>query len=317
MRVLVVTNMLPVPERPWLGIFVQEQIEDLRSAGLDVSVLFIRGFESAANYFRGPARIRRLMRAQPIDLVHAHYGLTGAVALTQRGVPVVTTFHGSDCSGHSTWQTAVSWAVARSSTPIFVSPELAKGLGCDGAAVVPVGVDLERFRPMDTGEARRILGWPARGIVALLPGSRGVTNKRADLFDAALDHARRSVPALRGASLEGLGRDEVALVMNAVDVTVMTSNFEGSPVTLKESLACRTPVVSVPVGDVETLVTGLPGCAVVPRDAAQIGDALVAALDAGRPAQLRERVTAFGRTGVAEQVVSVYRSALERTGSRR
>jgi len=234
MRVLVVTNMLPVPERPWLGIFVQEQIEDLRSAGLDVSVLFIRGFESAANYFRGPARIRRLMRAQPIDLVHAHYGLTGAVALTQRGVPVVTTFHGSDCSGHSTWQTAVSWAVARSSTPIFVSPELAKGLGCDGAAVVPVGVDLERFRPMDTGEARRILGWPARGIVALLPGSRGVTNKRADLFDAA-----------------------------------------------------------------------------------QIGDALVAALDAGRPAQLRERVTAFGRTGVAEQVVSVYRSALERTGSRR
>ena len=64
-------------------------------------------------------------------------------------------------------------------------------------------------------------------------------------------------------SLEGFSREQVAKVMNAVDVTLMTSDFEGSPVAVKESLACMTPVVSVPVGDLPELLEGLPGCAIV------------------------------------------------------
>ena len=114
-------------------------------------------------------------------------------------------------------------------------------------------------------------------------------------------------------SLEGLTRERVALTMNAADVTVMTSVFEGSPVTVKESLACGTPVVSVPVGDVERLLTGLTGCAVVPRDPDLIGDALVKAVAGGRRPELRERAAVFGRPRIAEKVVDVYRDVLART----
>lgn len=312
MRVLVLTNMLPGPGRLGFGTFVREQIEDLRRLELDVSVLLVDGASSRLNYFRGAARLRSFLRRNRVDLVHAHYGLTGAVAVSQRSVPSVTTFHGSDCNGDRPWQTVVSWGVARLCTPIFVSQELAAGIDRAGAAVIPAAVDLDVFHPVERTEARRALGWPDDGFVALLPGSRSVRRKRADLFDAALDYARRTVPELRAASLEGLTREQVALLMNAVDVTVMTSNYEGSPVAVKESLACLTPVVSVPVGDVEQLLGDLPGCSVVPREPARIGDALVAALGAGRPAQLRERAAAYGRPQMAQRVVEVYRAALSK-----
>lgn len=313
MRILVVTNMLPVPERPWFGVFVEEQIADLRSLGHEVDVLFVNGLESRVNYVRAVGRLREALRAREVDLVHAHYGLTGAVAVTQKSTPALTTFHGSDCNGESPWQTAVSWVVARLSRPIFVSGELARALGRPEAPVIPAAVDLDVFRPIDRTEARRALGWSADEAVALLPGSRTVQRKRPDLFDAAVERARTRVPTIRTTSLEGLSRREVALTMNAVDVTVMTSNYEGSPVAVKESLACLTPVVSVPVGDVETLLEGLPGCSIVPRDPAAIGEALVAALAIARPDELRERVRPYGRRETALRLEAVYRHVLNAT----
>jgi glycosyltransferase involved in cell wall biosynthesis len=314
MRVLVLTNMLPTRERPWYGIFVQEQIDDLRRLGVDVSVLFVDGAASRVNYLRAVHKLRRALRVHPVDLVHAHYGLSGAVGVTQRSVPVVTTFHGSDCNGESPWQTVVSWFVARLCTGIFVSENLAAGIGRAGAPVIPAAVDLDVFQPLDRTEARRRLGWPLEGVVALLPGSRAVARKRADLFDDGLAHARRMLPGLRGVSLERLTRAEVALTMNAVDVTVMTSNFEGSPVAVKESLACSTPVVSVAVGDVETFLPGLPGCAVVPRDPVRIGEALLASSRSGRPPELRARVAEYGRRETATRVLDVYRAVASRGG---
>ena len=128
-------------------------------------------------------------------------------------------------------------------------------------AVIPAGVDTELFVPRERADARRALGWAPDRRYVLFPGSRRDPGKRADLFDAVLREARRTAPDLEGVSLEGFSRREVALVMNAVDVTLMTSDREGSPVTIKESLACMTPVVSVAVGDVAELIAGLPGCA--------------------------------------------------------
>lgn len=312
MKILVVTNMLPVPSRPSYGIFVQEQVEDLRQLGLDVSVLFIDASSRRANYLRGVARLRVACDRVAPDLVHAHYGLTGAVAVTQRSAPVVTTFHGSDSNGSIRWQRSVSWIVARLCTPIFVSDELASSLGCSHGSVIPAAVDLDTFQPIERDEARRALGWRVDQPVALLPGSRLHKVKGAEFFDRVLEEARRSVPNLQGASLEGLTRKQVALHMNAADVIVMTSLFEGSPVAVKESLACLTPVVSVRVGDVERLLAGLPGCAVVQREPTAAAAALEAALEAGRsrPIQLRERVAAYGRPVTARRVVDVYRATL-------
>ncbi len=306
MRVIVCTNMFPTPSRPTYGIFVKEQLEDLRRLGVDVRVLSFDASESRSTYLKAAVRLRRLAASAEADLVHAHYGLTGAVALAQRSLPVVTTFHGSDASGHLGWQARVSWVVARRSTPVFVAAHLATRLGVPDALVIPAAVDTELFVPSDRTEARRRLRWRPDRRYALLPGARRNPVKRADLFDAAVVEARRTVSELVGVSLEGFDRAQVRDVMNAVDVCVLTSDFEGSPVTVRESLACNTPVVSVPVGDVPALLTGLPGCVVAPRDPVAIGRGIVDALRSSRVPELRARAELDSRPQVAKQVLAVY-----------
>lgn len=314
MRVLVLTNMLPTETRPAFGVFVRDQIDDLRRLGLDIEVLLIEGSSSRADYLWAVYRLRRMLRRERFDLVHAHYGLSGAVALCQRRAPVVTTFHGSDCSGDIPWQRLVSWGVARLCTPIFVTRKLASNVGCGDADVIPAGVDLDVFQPSDKATARRMLGWRSGVPIALLPGSRHNAVKNPKLFDAAIGHARLTLPDLEGASLEGLTRAQVAMAMSAADVTVMTSTFEGSPVTVKESLACGTPVVSVAVGDVAELIAGLPGCAVVSREPTSIGEAAVRAIAGGHQPGLRDHVISHGRLSTARRVLDVYRRVASAKG---
>jgi hypothetical protein len=172
--------------------------------------------------------------------------------------------------------------------------------------VIPAGVDTERFMPLARAESRRALGWDEEPPYALLLGARGLQNKRADLFDAAARIVCDTVPELRTTSLEGFSRDEVVLVMNAVDVAVMCSDTEGSPVAVREALACCTPVVGVPVGDVGEVLGGLPGCAVVDRSPRRLAEGMVAALAADGVPELRARAESTSRRAVAARLVSLY-----------
>jgi teichuronic acid biosynthesis glycosyltransferase TuaC len=304
MRVLALTNMYPTHREPWFGAFVAEQIESLRAAGLAVDVLSFDGRQHATAYARAAHTLRGCIRSGDFDLVHAHYGLTGAVALAQRPLPVVTTFWGSD-TGYIAWQRRVGRFVARRTTPIFVSQAIERSLGVSGM-VIPSGVAMELFRIEPRVEAQAMLGWTP-GTYALFPGSAANCRKRPDLFTGAVEEAAGQFPRLRPVYLEGLSREEVVHAMNAASVLVMTSDWEGSPLAVKEALACGTPVVSVDVGDVSETIGGLPGCAIVPRSPARLGEAIVAALDARVPREvLRERASQFSLDVVAEAVIKVY-----------
>ncbi len=311
MRVLVVTNMYPSEQAPGVGAVVADQVEDLRALGASVELVVIRGRLGKRQYLEGAREVRRRVRRERFDVIHAHYGLTGVVASMQRRVPVVTTFHGSD-TGYVRWQGWVSRVVARISTPIFVTQDGATRLGLPGADVIACGVDLDLFRPIDQAEARQALGWGIDAPVALLPGARANPVKGAVLFDAAVREARAGCPALESRTLEHLPRSGVALSLNAASVTVMTSDSEGSPVTIKESLACGTPVVSVAVGDIPALIAGLPGCAVTEREPKALAVAILAALEDRQPAALRERVEPYSRRRAAEQVLAIYERVVKR-----
>lgn len=311
MNVLCVTNMYPTEADPWPGCFVRDLVDDVRALGVDVEVLAFDGRERKRAYAEASVRLLRVLREGRCNLVHAHYGLTGVLAVAQRSVPVVVTFHGSDTGNpHVRWQAWFSWFVARLATPIFVSRDGARRLGCASADVIPAGVDLELFRPRPTAEARAALAWPERGRYVLLPGARSKPGKRARMFDAVVRELRRYVPDLMPVSLEGFSREQVVDVMNAVDVTLMTSEFEGSPVSIKESLACMTPVVSVPVGDLPELLAGLPGCKVVPPVPSALADAVLHAFERGGDPLLRQRVGRLSRRHVAERTVALYESVL-------
>jgi glycosyltransferase involved in cell wall biosynthesis len=313
LRVLVVTNMFPTEEEPWYGSFVRDQVEDLAALGVALRVLSFDGRRDPLNYLRAVRDVRQLVSREPFDLVHAHYGLTGAIASLQGRVPVVTTFHGSDYTGAVPWQRYISWVVSRRSLPIVASEEGRRALGRPSALVIPAGVDTALFCPIDRTEARRQLGWDEDAHYVLLPGARMARGKRADLFEAAVAEARAELPTLRGVYLERFSRQEAALAFNAVDVTLVTSDSEGSPVSVRESLACMTPVVSVDVGDVSKVLAGLPGCSVYPRDPRALARGVLAAVTVERHPDLRYRAERTSRRRVAERLTELY-SALAKAG---
>ena len=310
MRVLCVTNMYPSEAEPEAGIFVHEQVEDLRTLGVDVEVLHFDGRNDWSQYLRAMARVRTIVRRDAFDVAHAHYGLSGAVALAQRTVPIVTTFHGSD-TGYIPWQAHVSRVVARRTTPVFVSRANSRSLGVPGA-VLPIGVDTDVFRPMPRSEARRLLGWEPGDPYVLFPGSASRRVKRYDLFASTLRSIRQEAAGAKEVIFKGYGRREAALVMNAVDCVLMTSDWEGSPVTVKEALACETPVVSVAVGDVGDVIEGLPGCALCDRDPERLAQGVLRALTAERSPALRERAALYERRRLASRLLELYEGALAR-----
>jgi len=67
--------------------------------------------------------------------------------------------------------------------------------------------------------------------------------------------------------------------INAADVVLLTSLWEGSPNVIKESMACNRPIVSTDVGDVNHLLNGLDGCYVTSFNEEKIMQKILLALE--------------------------------------
>jgi glycosyltransferase involved in cell wall biosynthesis len=278
MNVLAVTNMYPTRAHPGAGTFVKQQIDGLRNAGVNVSVLFVdRLRDGMKAYMRVPALVRQaLVDARP-DLVHVMYGgvLAELVTRVAHDRPSIVTYHGSDLLGGrlsslgkrslAAFGVTASHRAARRAAGIVVVSEVLRDklLPRRYAApirVIPCGIDLNRFAPMDKAACRRELGWCEERFHVLFNAGGGDPVKRPDLARAAVARAvELGIPAELH-EMSGVSNDDVPAWINASDVLVLTSLHEGSPTIVKESLACNVPVVSVEVGDVRERIAGLTGC---------------------------------------------------------
>ena len=160
MNVLCFTNIYPSPAEPSAGCFVRDLVEDLRGLDVDVQVLAFSGRERRQAYAEAGLEFRRTIAAGDFDLVHAHYGLTGVLAVTQRSVPVVVTFHGSDTGNPRVrWQAWFSWFVAR-----LVHPSSSAGTARCASAVRmrrsfrPASTSIFSNRSRERRRARRSAG---------------------------------------------------------------------------------------------------------------------------------------------------------------
>ena len=75
--------------------FIEDQAVALEAHGVQIIRYGVTG-HGIIGYLHELPALRRLIRAERPDIVHAHYGLSGLLANLQRFVPVVTTYHGSD-----------------------------------------------------------------------------------------------------------------------------------------------------------------------------------------------------------------------------
>ncbi|MGH2926098.1 MAG: glycosyltransferase family 4 protein, partial [Solirubrobacterales bacterium] len=86
--------MTPDAAAPARGRFVRDQVAAVRRAGVEAE---LHSFPVGAREYPLAVRsVRRRLRAERFDLVHAHYGLAGWCALLAGARPLIVTFHGTD-----------------------------------------------------------------------------------------------------------------------------------------------------------------------------------------------------------------------------
>ncbi|HEX4735776.1 MAG TPA: glycosyltransferase [Thermoleophilaceae bacterium] len=280
------------------------------------------------------ALVRAVRRFRP-DIVHTHTAKAGMLgrlaALATRPRPIIIhTYHGHVLEGYfgrllNAFYRTLERGLARvSNVLIGVSSATVDDLVRLRIAprakfrVVPVGLDLEPFLTLtleDGQEFRREAG--ADDHVLLTFVGRLVPIKRVDVLLRAV--ARASDPRLRLAivgdgelrdELEALAdelgireqvwfagyRAEMLPVAAASDIAVLSSDNEGTPVSLIEAGAAATVAASTRVGGVADVVTPETGVVVPAGDSDALGEAIAAlAADASRREQMGARARAHVR----------------------
>lgn len=281
-------------------------------------------------------RLLRLFRQQQPDIVHTHTakaGALGRVAAKLAGIPIIIhTFHGHIFRGYFSRGAArffltIERRLASASTKVLTVSEgqrqdlLRLRIGSsETVGVMPLGLELDNLlrSHLRRGEVRRRLGAshevPLVGIIARL-----VPIKDLDTFLEAASDLRRSRPDVRflivgdgelrplleqraralgldgSAHFLGWQRDLEPIYAD-LDLLVLSSLNEGTPVSLIEGMAAGLPVVATEVGGVPDLVeNGKTGLLVPPKDPGALSAAMDTLLgDADR----RREMGRLGREAV-------------------
>lgn len=326
MKVLQITNAWPTEKIPVYGIFIAEQVESLRELGVEIELLFINAREKGAlEYLRSIRKIRRA--AQNAEIVHYHHVYSALCGVAARvKAPSLVSFMGDGVHQFKPWMPrwltrSLLQLIRRRTDRHIYKCLIPEELRDDPKNIfLPNGVNLDYFSPIERSEAKRRLGWDLESRYLLFVSfyDRDRPAKRYWLFKEVLEilqnkYAHRD---LKEFCMVDEPRERVPLIFNACELHLLVSSNEGSPNSIKEALACNTPVVATDVGSVSHLLEGVPECRVASSDnPEEIAEAVHAVLGEKR-SDLRHYLVKKGldRRSVASQLVEIY-SNLSRQGN--
>lgn len=280
LRILHVLSWHPLESA---GIFSKRQIKALSGCGHTNGVFFLKGRFNPFSLLKQYIAYRKLIRSFKPDIIHVHYGtITGFFASRYRKAPVVVTFQGSDInfttdvSGLRNWLgKKMSYATARRASYIIcVSKLLADQVPVNrtNIEVMPVGVDTGVFRPIDRNEAKNKLEL-SQDKNYLFFNANNPSIKRLDIakeVEAKLSDLNAELLVLNGAT----DPEIIPFYLNACSCVLMCSDSEGSPMVVKEAMACNVPVISTDVGDVKQRIEDTENCYIAAQNAEDLAKAI-------------------------------------------
>jgi hypothetical protein len=174
------------------------------------------------------------------------------------------------------------------------------------SAVLPTGVNLERFAAIPRRIARERLGLDPDRPYLLFPADPARPEKRYDRASSLANsvgvellHYERRPP------------EEVPLLINAANAVLVTSEREGFGLAALEALACDVPVLATATGIARLALAEIRGALCAPFDEATWAAALAPHLATDDPrVDGRARAELFDRNRLAERVFRAYQDVL-------
>ena len=264
MKILQITNNYPTIKYPIYGIFVKEQIDSLIDLGLDIDLFFINGREKGIfEYIKSVFLLSSKLKNNNYDIIHCHHSFSAFVLflasfLKRKKNKYLVSFQ-SDPKNEFY---GFFYYLFKNKFDGFIYKNK-PSIKNKKYHYLPSGVNEYLFRPIDRITACKHLSLdPVKNYVLFVSSNKFRVEKRFDLFQKTIKILKYNYPDLKFEILKmiNVNRSEVPYFFNAATLHLLTSDFEGSPNSVKEAIFCNTPVVSTNVGNVNDIFEGLTGC---------------------------------------------------------
>ncbi len=249
-------------------------------------------------------RVRRIVRERGVRALVANSLATAWIArFAAPRLPLVVVAHGWPAERYA----RIARPLAVADQVVAVSHQVrdrlvTAGLPAHKVVVVPNGIDLGRFGPLDPeGRERAEVALDKRGRTVLVHVGRFVPQKaqhrlielaarlrdRPDWCLAIVGWGEREGELRDLIDRAGVGdqvkllvsRSDVPDLLRAADLSVATSDWEGMPLSTIEAMAASLPIVATEVEGMEALVDASNGVLLPPGDADALEQAVRALLD--------------------------------------
>lgn len=295
-------------------------------SGIDITVHEIIGYHSKLNYFKAVNTVKELDKKNNFDLIHAHYSYCGLVALlANTHKPIILSLMGSDLLGtpnengkiktRGKLDILLTKLVSRYVDHLIVKSDNMKDKLHNNlkVSVVPNGVDISFFKPVDKLKMREELNLNNEDFIILFLGNPREKRKNFKLAESAVNlfKEKKLHQKINLVNPFGVAHGDVVKYLNASDVLLVTSYWEGSPNVVKEAMACNLPIISVDAGDVKEIIRDTKNCFMVSYSSENICDKLEIVFNNRERSNGRLNIVHLTSEVISQKLISIYTSLLD------
>ncbi|WP_432354535.1 glycosyltransferase [Sporosarcina sp. A2] len=243
-KIVVFSNMYPSIHHPTYGIFVKNQVELLRTSGIDVDVKAIdnpkggkvQSLLKYGKWFAG-SFLYLMKNRRNLALTHAHYAFpTGLLSLIGKrlfNIPYVVTVHGGDIdkmAKKSARIAGLTQTILQEAAHVITVGERLKqevvtnfGVSETSVTMMSMGVDQAVFHPLPRWEVRKALELSEQAPVILFIGNL-IREKGVLELVEAFERVQQTIPS---ATLHLIGSDKSEAYVSEVKKHVRDQDIQG------------------------------------------------------------------------------------------